>query len=300
MNLSKGNLLKFIFIAALIFSQVSFGSTAYAISHEEPIELEQNGEEESTHEEPIELEQNREEESTHEEIIELEVNGEDGSIEEESIEGPIVYTPIVTETPGRVKRAPNVIPVTLTPSHTGLAVYVGNIGVDPLDSVTVKVTATGYSEQTETKTKISQLGATFNFDISMIYTTMNYKVTVVITDGGQVRTIGKDTKLEFTEDQLSEWDKGTYKSRKQSVDEHFGKHAREVGAKTIQDYLNKASQMHADVRGIKATNNTYNVVTAPASGKYAAYRKYTIKGTSRYIMVTQTKQTKILTFGGKL
>lgn len=45
------------------------------------------------------------------------------------------------------QRVPNAIPITVTArtDGTGVDVNVGNIGIDGLDSVTVTVTATGYS-----------------------------------------------------------------------------------------------------------------------------------------------------------
>jgi len=70
-----------------------------------------------------------------------------------------------------------------------------------------------------------------------------------------------------------------------------------VGARTVQEYLQKANAMHQRTYGIKATNNTFTVIDTPKSGKKVAQRKYIDKSNGSYIIVTQTKKTQILSFG---
>lgn len=198
-------------------------------------------------------------------------------------------------------QAANLVPIKLEATGDNFRVSVGNAGVDPLDSVTVKVTATGYSQQTATKTKVMPvIGADFDFKISMISPTMKYNVTVLITDGGKLSTVGKTTTWSLTESDLSSWHKGTFPTKIASVDHHYGKHGREVGASNLIEYVNLSIAMHKTTWGIKASNSTFTVVDTPASGNNVAQRKYTIKGTGRYILVTNTKQTQILSFGGKM
>jgi len=295
MNFFKSNLFKLFFIFTLFVTQISFGSIATAETIEPETTEEVTIEPETTEEVTIEPE------TTEEVTIEPEATEETNELEETEEVTIIEYIPTVTtddeSKPINSLRAPNGVPITLTPSHNGLKVYVGNIGLDPLDAVTVKVTATGYSEQVQSATSITQLGHTFNFDISMIKVKMDYKVTVVIVDGGKTKTLNKNTVLKFSESELAEWSSGTYKTRAESVDYHFGLHGRAVGARTVQEYLQKANAMHQRTYGIKATNNTFTVIDTPKSGKKVAQRKFIDKSTGSYIIVTQTKKTQILSFG---
>ncbi|MBE1556319.1 hypothetical protein [Sporosarcina limicola] len=91
-------------------------------------------------------------------------------------------------------RLPNMVPIKLVATGDNFRVSIGNAGLDPLDSVTINVTATGYSQQTKTKTKVMPvIGADFDFKISMISPTMKYTVTVLNTDGGKISTVGNTT-----------------------------------------------------------------------------------------------------------
>lgn len=213
----------------------------------------------------------------------------------------VVPTLIQDEYTTKVELSKTLIPIKLEATGDNFRVSVGNTGLDPLDSVTVKVTATGYSQQTKTKTKVMPvIGADFDFNISMISPTMKYDVTVLITNGGKLTTVGKTTTWSLTESDLSSWHKGTFANKVASVDYHYGKHGREVGATNLIRYVNLSIAMHETTWGIKASNSTFTVVDTPASGNNVAQRKFIIKGTGRYIIVTQTKETQILSFGGKM
>lgn len=210
----------------------------------------------------------------------------------------IDFTPVETNEISPLSA--NGVPITAKVSDTNVEVYIGNVGTDPLDKVTVKVTATGYSEQSQSATKIlPAVGKKFNFSISEISLNMVYTIIVTITDGGLTQNWADKIDKSYTESDLAEWHPGTYPTRVKSVDYHFGKHRTEVGAKTVTQYLAAASSMHVMVRGIKATTDTYTLVKTPATGGRVAQKKYTHKATGRFIIVTDTSYTQILSFGGK-
>ena len=194
-------------------------------------------------------------------------------------------------------RIPNAIPITITPDENGVSVKVNNIGVDALDSVSVAVTATGYSE---TKRKVASvpplLGTEYNFSFPMIKTSMVYDVKITVVDGTQTRFLTGQGKLAFSEADLSEWNKGTYGTIGASVNYHFRTHGAEVSATNIPQYLRKASEYKNEVLAdIKNKNLTkYNVTVGTGS---IPSKKYKHKTDRRYIIITDSTPNKILSFG---
>ncbi|MFJ7649394.1 hypothetical protein ACIQ1H_17900 [Lysinibacillus sp. NPDC097279] len=193
----------------------------------------------------------------------------------------------------------NLVTFDTTITDTSVKVKVYNIGSDPLDKVTVKVSATGYSEQSQSATRVYSVAPkTFTFDMLEISAFMKYYVTITVTDGGLTQSTSSDEiDKSYTESQLSEWHPGTYGSRAKSVDYHFGKHKNEVGAKTVTQYLKSATQTHDIVKKITESTSLWTLTKTGASGNYVAQKKYKNTITGVYITVTDTATTKILSHG---
>ncbi len=222
---------------------------------------------------------------------------EDITLENESL----VDGSLVDENPTQPIKAlsSNFVTFNATITDTNVKVKVVNSGNDPLDKVTVKVSATGYSEQAQSATRVYPIVAkTFTFDILEISTSMKYYVTVTVTEGGLTQSSSSgEIDKSYTESQLSEWHPGTYGTRAKSVNYHFGKHKNEVGAKTVTQYLRSASQTHDIIKGFTESNSLWTVTQTGAQGNYVAQRKYKNKITGIYITVTDTATTKILSHG---
>ncbi|MBS3873113.1 MAG: hypothetical protein KGZ92_00455 [Firmicutes bacterium] len=198
----------------------------------------------------------------------------------------------------------NAIPVTITArtGGTGLDVRVHNIGVDTLDSVTVRVTATGYSTPfTQTASVPPIIGRNFGFNIPFIRTTTNYAVVVTIRDGSQVRVIEGAASLVFTEASLSMggWHRGTFPTRAASLQYHFDKHGSTVGSNNLVAYLNAASDMRTDIIN-RLNNGTLSAMyTYTNSLGATAARTYRHRANNRFIILTNAPNgsQEILSFG---
>lgn len=192
-------------------------------------------------------------------------------------------------------RIPNGIPITVSPSYTALAVWVGNVGVDALDNVTVTGSATDYGKLSPKSGKVPPVvGKTFVWNVPMTKTTMKYDVRITVVDGKQTRILNGDAKLEYDESKLASigWHKGTFANRAASLQYHFDKHKSEVGVNNLYSYLVKAGECRDDV-----ANNPSNYKRDDNNGATPAY-KYTHKTTGRYIMLSKAGN-EILSFGGK-
>ena len=191
-------------------------------------------------------------------------------------------------------RSPNGIPIKITPNSngTGVKVYVGNIGIDSLDMVTVTVKATGHSlPQTQKSSVLPILGKTFSFDMPMIKASTTYEVTVRIVDGSGTRLEIGEGVLEYSESFLSgKWHRGTFSTRGRSLEHHLDNHGDEVDSDNLVDYLNKAMKYRSEV--LKSTEDIRTSVgTGPiASTKY----KHRIDG--RFILLVDATE-EILSFG---
>ncbi|TYA13512.1 hypothetical protein FRY98_12745 [Paenibacillus faecis] len=195
---------------------------------------------------------------------------------------------------GRVHpMVPNGIPITVTPSYNVLSVWVGNIGVDALDNVTVTGSATDYGRLPAKSGKVpAVVGKTFTWNIPMTKTTMNYYVTITVVDGSGTRVLNGDAKLEYDDTKLASigWHKGTFSTRAASLQYHFDKHKSEVSVNNIYDYLVKAGECRDDV-----ANNPSNYTKTVNSGATPAH-KYKNKYDGRFIILSDAGN-EILSFG---
>ena len=85
---------------------------------------------------------------------------------------------------------------------------------------------------------------------------------------------------------VSAWDKGSFDSVEDSVARHFYKHGREVGADTVEQYLQKS---------IDFARNTRNARRAPVSGATYGVTRFSKNG--KYVDLTIDR--KIISFGKK-
>ena len=85
---------------------------------------------------------------------------------------------------------------------------------------------------------------------------------------------------------VSTWDKGSFDSVEDSVARHFYKHGREVGADTVEQYLQKS---------IDFARNTRNARKTPVSGATYGVTRYSKNG--KYVDLTVDR--KIISFGKK-
>jgi len=196
-------------------------------------------------------------------------------------------------------RSFNLVPIRVTANSdgTGCNVYVGNGGVDGLDSVTVTVKASGYSTpKTEKHYVPAILGKNFKFDFPMIEAETSYDVTITIYDAGQVKYREGSASIVFTESGLSGlWHKGTFSSRAASLESHFGKHKDEVNSKNLVNYLNQAMGYRSEIlRDISNGDlSKYRVSTGTGS---IPSKKYKSLSDGRFIILNNSTE-EAFTFG---
>lgn len=196
-------------------------------------------------------------------------------------------------------RAVNLIPITVTArtNGTGCDVYVGNLGVDGLDKVTVTVKASGYSSTKSVSHYVpAVLGKNFAFDFPMIKADTSYEVSIRIYDGGQIRYKEGAASLVYSESFLSGlWHKGTFGSRGASLEYHLKAHGQEVNSNNLVDYLNKAMSYRSEVLSdINAGDlSDYRVTTGTGSIPSKKYKNL-IDG--RFIILNNSTE-EAFTFG---
>lgn len=89
-------------------------------------------------------------------------------------------------------------------------------------------------------------------------------------DNSQSSNSSRDNE-QFRQDTQDSWDKGSFDSPEGSLDYHFNKHGREVGATTPQQYLRKATEFAKNLKGAKKVDikgATGNVTRYYKNGKY--------------------------------
>ncbi len=239
-------------------------------------------------------------------IIILVVTSSFSSFADDYNEFELKYLPQVVNTKTTVEndsmsmlRAANGIPITVTARQdgTGCDVYVGNIGADGLDSVTVTVEASGYStKKTEKHYVPAILGKTFKFDFPMIKAKTIYDVDITIRDGGQVKFKDGEAKLEYTDTSLSGlWHKGTFSTRGASLEHHLDGHGNEVNSTNLVDYLNKAMSYRSEVNRDIADKDLSNYRVSTGTGRIPS-KKYKNLTDKRFIILSNSTN-EAFTFG---
>ncbi|MDZ7355950.1 MAG: hypothetical protein ONB55_22750, partial [candidate division KSB1 bacterium] len=198
-------------------------------------------------------------------------------------------------------RIPNGIPITVTPRQdgTGVDVKVNNIGADGLDSVTVTVKATGYSNSKSVTYYVpALLGKNFAFDFPMIKCNTVYDVTIKITDGGQTKTLYGQGTLTYSETTLANanWNRGTFSSRAASIEYHLSKHGAEVSANNIVIYLNKANSYRSEVISNINNGTASRVYTITTGTGTIPSKKYKNISDGRFIILANSGYS-IFSFG---
>jgi len=204
-----------------------------------------------------------------------------------------IFLPTVTTYENYTIQSPNGIPITVTPSYDELVVWVGNIGVDTLDNVTVTGTATDYGTLPPKSGKVPPIiGKEFDWDVPMTKSHMNYDVTITVVDGSGTRILTGHAELKYTENQLATigWGKGSFSSRTASLDYHFDKHHDEVNTSNLYEYLIAADECRQDV-----ANNPSDYIKTVSSGATPAH-KYKNRYDGRFIILADSNN-EILSFG---
>ena len=204
-------------------------------------------------------------------------------------------------------RLPNAVTTRLIPSDTGLTIKVNNIGVDTIDSITVKIKAPGiYTKKNKgniTKTKTVTFTNVFpgitktkTMNIPMVRSKMTYKGTVTSKDSGKKVTSTASASREFSTDQLSQvWLKGNSKTLRDAVDYHFGKHYDDkyIRVTNLSQYLKKATNDWKSMKNIKKSNSKYNVRINTDKNEI----KVKNNNTKRYIIINKSNK-KLYSYGG--
>ncbi|OJG48973.1 hypothetical protein RV06_GL002037 [Enterococcus haemoperoxidus] len=85
--------------------------------------------------------------------------------------------------------------------------------------------------------------------------------------GDYIQKIAKNRDLD-----TGKWAKGSYKTEKDSLEDHFDRHGEEVGAKTVEEYLRKAEEFartaKKGVQGKPVKGDTPGVKRYRKNGKY--------------------------------
>ncbi|MBU5354061.1 hypothetical protein ACN9MH_21140 [Paenibacillus silvae] len=207
------------------------------------------------------------------------------------------YAPTITYEQNLVQpnaiSLPNGIPITVSPSYTSLGVWVGNIGADSLDNVTVSGTATAYGTLAPKSGSVPPVvGKTFVWNVPMTKTQMVYNVTIRVVDGSGTRNLTGNARLEYSEAQLATlgWHKGTFSTRGASLEYHFNKHKGEVLVNNLYNYLLAAGTLRDDI-----ITNPSNYTKTVNSGSIPAH-KYKHKTSGRFAIITDSGN-EILSFG---
>lgn len=201
----------------------------------------------------------------------------------------VTYTEDSTPT----TRVPNGIKIDVKAYYNKIVVHVGNLGVDSIDSVTVSGTATDYGELSAQTSSVPPIvGKDFTWNVPQTKCHMEYDVSISITDGSGNDFKTGHAELDYTNEKLATlgWGAGSFSSRTDSLDYHFGKHHSEVGVNNMYDYLIAADDCRQDALG-----NPSNYTITENSGATAAH-KYKNKTDKRFIILADSNH-EILSFG---
>lgn len=201
----------------------------------------------------------------------------------------------------KTTRVPNGITVNVTARQngTGVDVYVGNIGIDGLDNVTVTATATGHAaSKTQTGYVPMIIGKNFGFDFPFTKCNTTYNVTVRVVDGSGTSNLTGKATLEYTDTILSNagWHRGTFPTRAASLEYHFNTHGSEVSSTNLVDYLNKATTYRSEIINNISKGTASSVYTITKGTGSIASKKYKHKTDLRFAILTDSGNY-ILSFG---
>lgn len=206
----------------------------------------------------------------------------------------------MVDSPEPEARIPNInlVVVTANATRNGIVVHVSNLGLDPLDSVTVTARITGYETTSLTASVPPIIGKDFTWNAPMTHVEMSYDITLTIRDGSTV--VGTKTghwELNCTESSLVDiWHPGTRSSRQESLQYHFDKHHRDYGLNIydIPTYIEAAVNTKWETYDYP---NDYRVVMQAPNAEYVAAHKYTNKYDGRFVLLADSDDL-ILSFGG--
>lgn len=189
---------------------------------------------------------------------------------------------------------PNRVKVELTANKNGFQVHFSNAGVDAIDNVTITPNVTGYGTLKVKGGKIpAVVGKTFEWDAPAIKTLTEYKITYVLSDGKETQGgVLKGQRLPYT---TAPWHSGTFVNVAASLDYHFDKHAHQVNARNIDDYIASAVRTRMDAM---QNPSMYNTSDGKQSGGYVPSTKYTHKVSGVYVIVANSTNL-IFSHGGR-
>lgn len=200
------------------------------------------------------------------------------------------------------------IAMIVSPNVEGVTVKIIHSGAEAIDKLRIVGEAIGNTEvftikpikqRDEVTTKNVPIGISyFSLKLPMTSCDMEYKITAYgIEEGQPVVLRSANASLKYNESQLMEWHPGTFATCTQTVDYHFYKHSKEIGAPHLMSYLIKASVQRAEIEksllDLSAINKYY--ITTP-DGKIPS-TKFQLYGSQRYLMWTNNEH-RILSFGG--
>lgn len=194
----------------------------------------------------------------------------------------------------------NWVPFSIFPRKdgTGVDVRVTNQNPQISKKITVTITASGYkNSQSITQTLLQEEEKEFTFDLPLTKCNTIYKATISFIENNRKKTFFGQATLKFTEKnlQVAKWQQGSFTTRGASLEYHFIKHGKEVGATNLVTYLNLAidyrNQVMNDIK--KKTTRNYKITTG--LGNIPSH-KYKYQKDGRFIILSDSDYS-IFSFG---
>lgn len=181
-------------------------------------------------------------------------------------------------------------------NETDVIVKINNIGDSSLDNVKITVQCVETGLGTSKTISNAKIGiTTVKLPLNMLKSSERLKVKIVATEKGKTQTTETTVTRKISDSQLAVWHKGTYSSARESLDDHFSRHGREVSATNIVSYFNKAVSYRKEVLNNINKGNTSIYRISVGKGSIPS-KKYKHLTDGRYIILADS-DSKIFSFG---
>lgn len=181
-------------------------------------------------------------------------------------------------------------------NESDVIVKINNIGDSSLDNVKINVQCVETGLGTSKTISNAKIGTTtVKLPLNMLKSSEKVKVKIVATEKGKTQTTETTVTRKISDSQLAVWHKGTYSSIRNSLDDHFSRHGREVSATNIVSYFNKAVSYRKEVLNNIQKDNTSIYRISVGKGSIPS-KKYKHLTDGRYILLADSN-SKIFSFG---
>ncbi len=187
-------------------------------------------------------------------------------------------------------------------SPTGVTITFRNLTSKPVSRCTVEILANSYIESKKTKKilvkrNILPLSSSKStVSIPLKRTKVKYYITATTKTSKSTGYSG----YTISSKKISNWDKGTFDSIRETVDRHYKKHGKDkyIKAANIDQYTRKATSFWNKAKKINKSTRRYSVIRTKAKGNKKAQIKVKDKVTKEYMLMHDGKDRKIFSYGG--